>query len=532
MSIPMDEAPARADPAPSSAALLSLESVRHTYGRTVALRDLNFDVLRGEIRGFIGENGSGKSTLVKILSGVITPSGGSVVWEGARTTFRSPRAAQRAGIVTVFQETLVSSESSVRDNVFLGRDGLVRRAANRAIEDDLLERWAESLGFDRRLIGRSVAQLSLAQRQVITLIRALSRPWKLLILDEATSALDLEVRGRLFARLRELTASDQSVLFVSHRMDELQSFVDRATVLRAGTAVATLEQREATPDTLLELMSQRNSAEIAKLRSGEGDATVGDVEPGTTKCRLRCVGVRLAGGRRSFDVTVNAREILGVAGLEGHGGNLFVETLVALRRPVQGAIVLDEGAGISFRSYRQAVDRGIVYVPGNRQVEGLFAPLSVVDNATIATLGRYATAGLFRLRNVLRPTEQLVSRLAVEVASLRRPVELLSGGNQQKVLVGRWLAANPSVLVMNDPLRGVDIGTKREFYPMLRSLAASGVAVVLLSTEIEELIAVCDRVAVFRDRSLEALLGGQQMGYEEILRAMFGQLEDAQVAGA
>jgi ribose transport system ATP-binding protein len=217
--------------------------------------------------------------------------------------------------------------------------------------------------------------------------------------------------------------------------------------------------------------------------------------------------------------------VLGVAGLEGHGGAAFLETLVGLRSPASGEVVtVKPDLSIKpVRSYGRAVKDGTVYVPGNRQVEGLFAPLSVVDNMLMATMGKDTTLGWFRMRRLVARTQSFVEGLDVEVADIQQPVDRLSGGNQQKVLVGRWLAAEPRVLVMNDPLRGVDIGTKRQFYRLLRRLADSDVAVVLLSTEIEELVQVCDRVAVFRDQSVQAVLGRREMGYDEILQAMFGQ---------
>ena len=521
--------------------VLSLSDIRHSYGRTRALRGIDFDVRPGEIRGLIGENGSGKSTLVKLLSGVMTPTTGTMAWEGVPTTFRSPRSAQRAGIATVFQETLIAGESSVRDNIFLGQDGLLRHGASASAERARAKEFFDVFDLSCSILDEPVVHLSLAQRQVLTITRALCRPWKLLILDEATSALDLENRDRLFALLRDLRSQGRSVLFVSHRMDELQSFVDRASVLRSGLMVGTLEQAEATPDALLKLMSQLESKDSLEHLSSlppvssstfiPGEISATPVPSGVHAVKLKC-DVALLPGRAPFSIDVRAWEILGVAGLEGHGGSIFLETLVGLRAPAAGAVSMPshrDGQG-TITSYRRAVSDGVVYVPGNRQVEGIFPPLSVVDNMMMATLSKETVAGWFRLKTLLLRTKLFVDRLAVEVADIKQPVDLLSGGNQQKVLVGRWLAADPLVLVMNDPLRGVDLGTKRQFYVMLRELAGSGVAIVLLSTEIEELVQVCDRTAVFREQSLEAVLDRGEMGYDEILQAMFGQTRGVEIA--
>lgn len=520
-------------PKPVGEPMLAMRDVHHSYGKTIALKDISFEIFPGEIRGLIGENGSGKSTLVKLLSGVMPPSRGTISVGGTPVTFGSPRAAQRAGVITVFQETLISTESSVRDNIFMGQDGVVRRGAKASTERRHALEYFEALGLNPALLDGSVVQLSLAQRQLLTIIRALTRDWRLLILDESTSALDLQARDRLFELLRGHIKQARSVLFVSHRMDELQRFVHRATVLRSGAMVGTLEQADATPDALLRLMSQRLSKasleDLEELPAEGGDQVAGveDAAAGSQSVRLRG-RISLYPGAKSFEVAIRAGEVFGVAGLEGHGGAAFLGTLVGLRPPASGSLtaVTPDGETKPVRGYSRAVKDGIVYVPGSRQVEGLFAPLSVIDNMLIATLAKDTVLGCFRLSRLAARTRTFVSGLAVEVADIREPVDVLSGGNQQKVLVGRWLAADPLVLVMNDPLRGVDIGTKRQFYGLLRRLAGQGVAVVLLSTEIEELVQVCDQVAVFREQSVQAVLDRHEMGYDEILQAMFGQNAD------
>jgi ribose transport system ATP-binding protein len=525
---------------PAGKPMLSMQDIHHSYGKTIALKNMSFEIYSGEIRGLIGENGSGKSTLVKLLSGVMPPTGGTISINGERVSFRSPRDAQRAGVITVFQETLISTESSVRDNIFIGQDRLLRRGASASAERHRALGYFETLCLRPSLLNGSVVQLSLAQRQILTITRALTRDWRLLILDESTSALDLQTRDRLFDLLRDEISGGRSVLFVSHRMDELQSFVNRATVLRSGAMVGTLEQAEATPDMLLRMMSHRTSmASLEHLEELPAD-TEGAPVPGAANAEVGAEPVRLRGtislgtDAAPFEVSIKAGEVFGVAGLEGQGGATFLETLVGLRSPVTGSLehVSSDGTARSARGYGRAVKDGIVYVPGNRQVEGLFAPLSVVDNTLMATMSRDTVAGLFRQRSRKARTREFVDSLAIEVADIREPVDVLSGGNQQKVLVSRWLAANPQVLVMNDPLRGVDLGTKRQFYRLLRRLAGEGVAVVLLSTEIEELVQVCDRVAVFREASVEAVLDRQEMGYDEILQAMFGQKLPVGASGA
>ncbi|MFI5426745.1 ATP-binding cassette domain-containing protein [Aeromicrobium sp. UC242_57] len=353
---------------------------------------------------------------------------------------------------------------------------------------------------------------------MLTLTRALVRPWRVLILDEATSALDLGTRDRLFELLDEGRADGRSVLFVSHRMDELEILIDRATVQRSGRTIGTVDRAEATPSRLLAMMDGRSESEhqaaatsAPRVLPDRGDAA-------------RCRGVALADDAQPFDLAVRRGEILGVAGLDGHGGVPLVETFAGVRSPAQGVVELDrDGAWTSIRGYRRAVDAGIAYVPGKRQEEGLFRTLDVQDNLAMATYRRHARWGLISPSAVTAVVRSQMRRLGVVPDDPSYPITGLSGGNAQKVLVGRWLASDPDLLVLNDPLRGVDIGTKRDFYALLRELTEDGMTVVMLSTEIEELLTSCDRIAVCHDQSVAAVLEDDEMTYDAVLSSMFGQ---------
>ncbi len=503
-------------------ALLRLRGISHRYGQTLAVRSCNFDVHAGEIHGLVGENGSGKSTIVKILSGVVRPSEGTLSWEGRPLVLRSPRAAQTQGIVTVFQESLVVDEMDGQDNVFLGQDGLVRRHAGYRRERQVAADVLGQLGYDASILDRPAYALTIGQRQIVTIVRALVRHWKLLILDEATSALDLQTRDRLFDLVKAAVTKGSAVLFVSHRMEELSRLIDRSTVLRSGVTVATVERAEASTGLYLRLMSGHEAVEPTRAETAPNVAA--SARTGAGEVAIRCAGLSVVPNAAPFDVEVRSGEILGVAGLEGHGGARFLSCLVGVEQAAAGRVLVrSRGRQVPLTGYRQAFGSGIVYVPGNRQTEGLFAPLSVVDNLVLAVLERLSTFGLFRATSTTNLTREYVQRLGIEVANIKDAVSSLSGGNQQKVLVGRWLAARPRVLVMNDPLRGVDHATKLDFYQLLDELAQAGAAVVLLSTEVEELVTVCDRVAVFHKQTLGDVLDRQHVTYDDILRAMFGQ---------
>jgi ribose transport system ATP-binding protein len=292
-------------------------------------------------------------------------------------------------------------------------------------------------------------------------------------------------------------------------------------------AVATVERAEASTALYLRLMSGREQPTVAG-RAGTPAERIARQGDGATRpagpTLMRCEGLSIAQNGSAFDLEVRSGELLGVAGLEGHGAARFVSCLAGVSRPTSGAVRALQGSQFKrITSYRQAFASGVVYVPGNRQTEGLFAPLSVIDNLAVAVLGRLSRFGFFSAARPRQLTQEYVARLGIEAPDISDPVSTLSGGNQQKVLVGRWLAARPSVLVMNDPLRGVDQGTKLDFYRVLRELADNGAAVVVLSTEIEELLTVCDRVAVFHNQTLWRMVDRQDLTYDEILQAMFGQ---------
>jgi ABC-type sugar transport system ATPase subunit len=496
-------------------ATLGVRAVSKSFGATRAVDGASFELRAGEVHAIVGENGSGKSTVVKILTGVHRPDAGDLTVEGhVLAHLPGPSAAQRAGIATVFQEVLVVEPRSVLENIWLGTDSGLRACAPMAVKrrraaELLTELAGTSLDLDRRIGG-----LSLSDRQACCIVRALVRDPRVLILDEATSALDVGTRDRLFAILTRLTAGGVAVLFISHRMDEIAEIADRVTVMRSGRTVATLARDAATPERLVALMTGGDHLVQGTVRRrtvrGAGEPV------------LRAKGLRLRDGRATCDFELCAGEIVGLAGLEGQGQDVFLRALWG-SGPAAGEITRCDGeTEWPIGSADVAARRGVAYVPRERRAESLFAARSVRENFGVVTMSGDARWGLLRAGATRRRLETYVEQLGIRMSDPEALITTLSGGNQQKVVIARWLATQPRVLLLNDPTRGIDIGAKRDLYAVLESLAEAGMAVVMLSTELDEHIELMDRVLVFRDGEVAAELDASLLSREALVGAFFG----------
>jgi ABC-type sugar transport system ATPase subunit len=487
--------------------------VRVDYGATRALDDVTLRLRAGEVHALIGENGSGKSSLVKVLSGIVRPTRGTVAAFDGDFRLRRPRDAQRAGIVTVFQETLIADDLSVADNIALGRDGWLRRSDSGRDARRAAAMVLERLGCDLGTLDTRAGDLSLSQQHQVAIARALARPWQLLILDEPTSALDVQAREPLFALVRDGAATGRSILYISHRMEEIEALADRVSILRAGHLVATVEKVEATHERLVRLMShERSAATIPQQRA----RTLGAP-------RLVTTDLRLEQRHDPIELMLRGGEALGLAGLEGHGQVEFLRCLGGWVRPATGsvAIVRSDGTTHTIRTGVDAFAEGVAYAPGDRKRDGIFAEMSVVDNLLLPTMRDYVRWGLLSVRDYKIAGRELAARAGVR-GELNDPVGRLSGGNQQKAVVGRWIARTPRVLLLDDPMRGVDVAAKAEIFGAVHWLIEQGTAVVLLSTEVLELVEFCDRVLVFRDHELACQLAGADLNQTDVLGAMLG----------
>jgi ribose transport system ATP-binding protein len=503
---------------------VDISHVRKTFGPTVALGDVSMRAYEGEVHAIIGGNGSGKSTLAKVISGVLIPDSGQVSILGKSAT--TPHEARDLGISNVFQEVLVADECSVLDNVYLGADGLLGSSVS---QEERFRRasvlMAELLGFDLDLNVR-VGELPLSIKQWITIARALLTDPRVLILDESSAALDFDSTERLFRKMRELKQEGCAILIVTHRIAELVRIADRATVLRDGESVGTLEKDEITESNILSLIAgpEREKAKEAEHTAGKAlDIPI-----------LRVMGARVWNDAGAFDFTLYPGEIVGMTGLDGQGQADFVRALAGVQPLVAGRIsIVRDQVAEPVTDLGSARQNGISYVSGDRKNEGIFANLGIFENMVLPVYRDYRAGGWLNLVNraKLMPVfEWEAGRLAVKMGAPDNLITSLSGGNQQKVLIARAFAEKPSVLVLNDPARGIDVGAKLDLYRNLRDFAARGHAVVFLSSELEEFMNLCSRVHVFRNGSVSAEFH-PPFDSHAILNAMFGRRATAALPG-
>ncbi|MFF5574623.1 sugar ABC transporter ATP-binding protein [Streptomyces luteogriseus] len=471
--------------------LLSMSGITKSFPGVRALDGVDLDVQAGEVHCLLGQNGAGKSTLIKVLAGAHQPDTGTIRWRGEEVTLRSPIAAMRLGIATIYQELDLVEHLSVAENVHLGHEPttagfVVRGKTAKASTAALLKRLGHAEIAPARLVG----ELSAAQQQIVSMARALSHDVRLIVMDEPSAALDPDEVDNLFRIVGDLTAAGVAVVYISHRLEEIRRIGDRVTVLKDGRAVAGGLPAKSTPTReVVALMTGRNVEYVFPDRP---------VAPPRAEPVLKVQGLSRQGEFETLDLDVRPGEIVGLAGLVGSGRSEILETVYGARKPTTGQVLVD-GQALKPGSVRAAVRAGLGLAPEERKAQALLMLESVTRNVSVSSMSRFSRGGW-----IDRGAELGAARAATRELSLRPdnpsvPVRTLSGGNQQKAVLARWLLRGCKVLLLDEPTRGVDVGARAELYAVIRRLADEGLAVLLVSSEVPEVLGLADRVLVLRE---------------------------------
>jgi ribose transport system ATP-binding protein len=490
----------------SSEPLLAMRGIVKQFPGVRALDGVDLDVAVGEVHCLLGQNGAGKSTLIKVLAGAHTPDAGEIVWEGTPVTFAAPQAADAAGIATIYQELDLVPGLSVAENIVLGHEpsrlGFSRPRAAEDIARKLLARLGHPEIPPRRELGR----LSAAGQQVVSMARALARDARLIVMDEPSAVLDPEEVQNLFRVIRELTADGVAVVYISHRLEEIREIGDRVTVLKDGRTVArNLPARDTPTADVIRLMTGRTIEYVFPERNRPSDEVVLEVE-----------GLSRPGEFEDVSFTVRAGEILGLAGLVGSGRSEILETVYGARKAASGAVRV-RGRALRAGSVPTAVRAGMGLAPEERKSQGLLLADPVFRNVSLPAMARYARGGFLGPQADLEAAAGVTTQLDVRPADPTRPVRTLSGGNQQKVVLARWLLQGCTVLLLDEPTRGVDVGARSEIYALIHRLAAEGAAILLVSSEVPEVLGLAHRVLVVREGRVIHEAPGDQLDEAGVL---------------
>ncbi len=504
--------------------LFRMEGVSKRYGGVRALEDAELNVHSGRVHAILGENGAGKSTLIKVMAGVVAPDKGRMTLAGRDVSFPDPAAANQAGVVCIFQELSLIPHLSVADNIAISnppkRFGLIDRRAQRRIAEEALARAG---GEDIHPMA-PVKDLPLSRRQIVEIAKALARRPRILILDEATSALTAADVSRVFAVLKRLRSEGLALLYISHRMHEIAEIADECTVFRNGRNVATYMAGTKTDNEVVEMMIGREYSHVFAPKP-----------PPMPSDKPPVIEVRnLTWTHRLRDISLSARagEVVGLGGLDGQGQRELLLALFGVLKGVSGELLID-GKPASITSPRTAKSRkiGMALIPEDRKTEGLMLPMAVRDNLSFAALDRISHWGIIDRAAERRAVEDMIKLLAIRTDGIDIPAGSLSGGNQQKVVIAKWLMVAPRIILLNDPTRGIDVGTKQEIYQLLRNLADSGAAIIFYSTDYDELIGCCDRVLVLYDGAVKRTLVGDEITERALVASALNVAVDHGEAG-
>lgn len=488
--------------------LLQMMGICKSFEGTAVLKQVNIELARGEVVALMGENGAGKSTLMKILSGIHLPDEGSILLRGEKQLISSVRVAASLGIVLIHQELNLCENLTVAENIFLGREprnsfGLIRRSQLIADAQSILSNYGISIP-----VNALVGDLPIAQRQMVEIAKALSQRIDILIMDEPSSSLSHRETELLFKVIRDLKTNGVTVVYISHRLQEIETIADRAIVMRDGRYIGSLQRAAFNRSRFFSMMVGRDMPASLVRKSTTATAPV----------KLALEGIRsYRYADKAIDLTLREAEILGIAGLAGAGRSELLHTLFGIH-PAKGGKILLQGKQVAIRNPRDAMKAGMVLIPEDRRQQGLFMDWNLPENLAITQLTNYTRKGLLSSDLLEQKALPLIARLKVRYPSLKSAVKFLSGGNQQKLAIGKWLPIQAPIYLFDEPTRGVDMGAKEEIYNIIRALQAQGIAIIVVSSDIEELLQLADRVLVMCEGAINGELTGENITEEAIIR--------------
>lgn len=491
---------------------LSARNIEKHFGGVTALRDASLEIQSGEILALVGANGSGKSTLGKIITGGVAPDAGQLLLDGKEVTFASPHDAQKEKITAVYQELSLVPYMTVEENIWLGHEplnwnGMVKTRETRRRTEELIELFKGTVSFTLKP-DVPVEDLPSDEKQIVEILKAISREPRLLILDEATASLDNRQVARLFELTREWKTQGKAIIFISHRMYEIFNLVDKVTVLRNGVTIASESIKEVNESDLVRMMVEDEVVkEVAERQKSIDNQDIYLVLENITTTKLKGVSLQAYRG-----------ELLGLGGLRGQGQSSLLRTIFGAS-PYSGKIQLN-GVEVHFNHPNEAVDAGIAFVPGERATEGLLYIRPILENLHIPSWQKYGF--VIDMGEAREDASDVAKRLNLVMASLDAPVSTLSGGNAQKVVLGKWIMRSPKVLLLDDPTKGVDVGAKGEIYRILAQLQDIGVTILMYSSDDDELLSLCNRILVLHDGQIEVELNGENLNHSALIAASLG----------
>ena len=490
--------------------LLEMKQIDKQFTGVHALDRVDFSVRKGEIHALMGENGAGKSTLIKVLTGLYSKDSGQIIFDGEERNFHTPQDSQRAGISTIYQEINLIPHLSVAENIFIGREprnafGIDWKAVRTQARQLLLE---NGIDID---VDQDLATYSTAVQQMVAITRAISQNTKLLIMDEPTSSLADDEIQVMFEKMRDLVAKGMSIIFISHKLDEVFTICDRTTILKDGRLVGSFDMDKITKLEMVSRMIGRDASNVLKRSVGEFEEKAGMIPLVHTKNidnRVKLHGV---------SIDIRPGEIVGIAGLLGAGKSEFAKVIFGCDNTYTGEYEV-EGKPVRLKTPKGAIDLGFAYCSEDRKVEGIFPHMSVKENMTITALPRISRFGVVNRRRQNEIVDQYIESIRIKTPNPDQLICNLSGGNQQKVVLGRWLSMDPKLIILDEPTRGIDVGAKAEIEALIKQFSENGISVLYISSELEELIRNCYRVVVIRDGKNSAELTGEEITEENIMK--------------